>query len=484
MAKYDYNLVVIGAGSAGLVTSLVAAGAKAKVALVEKHLMGGDCLNFGCVPSKSLIRSASFMRDVNRCVDLGFKKVDVEYDFADVMERVASIIKKIEPHDSVERYTKEGVDCYHGDEAKILSPHEIEVGDKKITTRSIAICCGASPFVPPIKGIEECPHYTSDTIWGIREKPKKMIVLGGGPIGSELSQAMAYLGVDVTLIEGSTQLLRREDPEAAKYVSDSMLDAGVNVMLDTRAMECVKEDGKWKLVCQKGGGGIHEFPFDLLLCATGRVPNGKKVPGLQEAGVKLTDRGAVIVDDYLQTSVPNIYACGDIIGSYQFTHTAGHSAFYCAMNAMYSPLRLKVDWSVVPWCTFTHPEVARVGLNELEAKEKKIPYKVYTYGIDDNERAMAEQEAEGMVKVLTDPEGKGKILGVTIVGFHAGDLLHEYIVAMRNGLTLNSIVKAIHIYPTMAEANRFAAGLWRKNTISKKAISIADTVNRFRRGGD
>ncbi len=483
MAKYDFNMVVIGAGSAGLVTSLVAAGAKAKVALVEKHLMGGDCLNFGCVPSKSLIRSATFMRDVRRCKDLGFRKVDVEFDFADVMERVASVIRKIEPHDSVERYTGEGVDCFLGEEATIASPHEVKVGDKTLTTKTIAVCCGARPFVPPIKGIEDSPHYTSDTIWGLRKRPDRMVVLGGGPIGSELSQAFSYLGIDVTLVEGSSQLLRREDPDAAKFVQDSMLDAGVTLMLDTKAVECVKSDGGWKLMCQSGGGGIKELPFDALLCATGRVPNGKNVPGLADAGVKVSERGAVEVNEYLQTSVPNIYSCGDIIGSYQFTHTAGHAAFYCAINALYAPFRLKVDWSVVPWCTFTHPEVARAGLNELEAKEKGIPYKAYVYGMDHNERAMAEQEDEGMIKVLTDPEGKGKILGVTIVGYHAGDLLHEYIVAMRNGLGLNGIVRAIHVYPTMAEANRFAAGLWRKATISPRAVAIGERINRFKRGG-
>ena len=482
MAKYDYNIVVIGAGSAGLVTSLVAAGSKAKVALIEKHLMGGDCLNFGCVPSKSLIRSAAFMRDVRRCKDLGFNSVSVNYEFGDVMERVASIIKKIEPHDSVERYTKEGVDCFQGDEATIVSPHEVRVGDKTLTTKTIAICCGASPFVPPIKGLTDAPYYTSDTIWGLRERPKRMVVLGGGPIGSELSQALSFLDVDVTQVEGAEQLLRREDPDAAKFVSDAMLDAGVKVMLNTTAKECVKTDDGWKLICEAGGGGIHELPFDAILVATGRAPNGKKVPGLEDVGVKVSDRGVVMVDEYLKTSVPNIYACGDIVGSYQFTHTAAHAAFYCAMNALYSPFKLKVDWSVVPWCTFTHPEIARAGLNELEAKQQGIPYKAYTYGIDDNERAMAEQEAEGMVKVLTDPDGKGKILGVTIVGFHAGDLLHEYIVAMRNGLSLNSIVKSIHIYPTMAEANRFAAGLWRKSTISPNAIAVGNRINRFKRG--
>lgn len=482
MAKYDFNLFIIGAGSAGLVTSLVAAGAKAKVALVEKSKMGGDCLNYGCVPSKALIRSASFMHDVKRCKELGFKSVTVDYDFADVMERVAGVIKQIEPHDSVERYTKAGVDCLQG-EATIISPHEVAVGDKRYTTKAIAVCAGASPFVPPIEGLQDAPYYTSETIWNIRKQPQNMIVLGGGPIGSEMAQAFAYLGTHVTLIEGAGQVLGREDPDAAKLVQDALLDAGVNLLLDTRANVCKKTDDGWKLICETGGGGIQECPFDALVVATGRAPNGNKVAGLKEVGVKVSDRGVIEVDDYLRTAVPNIFACGDIIGSYQFTHTAGHAAFYCAMNALYAPLKLKVDWSVVPWCTFTHPEVARVGLNEQEAKQQKIPYEVYTYDLAELDRAIADQAAEGFVKLLVKPDSKGELLGVTIVGEHAGDLLHEYVVAMRNGLKLGAVLKTIHVYPTWAEANRYAAGVWRKSTLSQTLVSMGEKINRFKRGG-
>ncbi|MBF2734580.1 MAG: FAD-dependent oxidoreductase, partial [Betaproteobacteria bacterium AqS2] len=358
MAKYDYNLIVIGGGSAGLVTAIVAAGAKAKVALVEKHRMGGDCLNTGCVPSKALIRSASFMRDAKRCKALGFESAKVEYDFAAVMERVARIIKAIEPHDSVERFTKEGVECFAG-EARIKSPHEVEVDGKVMTTKAIAVCSGARPFVPPIKNIENAPHHTSDSIWELRERPRRMLVLGGGPIGSELAQAFAYLGIEVTLVQGNSQLLPREDPDAAKLVYDAMHDAGVEVMLGTKALECVEGDGGWALRCEGAGGGIKEIGFDVLLVAAGRTPNALNLPGLAEAGVKVDGRGAVQVDEYLRTSVPGIYACGDVIGGYQFTHTAGHAGFFCALNALAAPFfRLKVDWSVVPWCTFTHPEVA------------------------------------------------------------------------------------------------------------------------------
>lgn len=486
MAKYEYNLVVIGAGSAGLVTSLVAAGSKAKVALIERHKMGGDCLNTGCVPSKALIRSATFMRDVRRCKELGFDEVAVKYDFAKIMERVAAVIAQVEPHDSVERYTGLGVECING-EARLKSPHEVEVNGKVLTTRAIAVCTGARPFVPPLVNLEEAPYYTSDTIWELRERPQRMVVLGGGPIGSELAQAFALLDVQVTQLQSLPRLLPREDPEASQLVLAAMADAGVKVMLETNAKECRKGADGWTLVGETAGGGIQEYPFDALLLATGRAPNGKAVPGLEEAGVKLTPQGAIIVDEYLRTSVPSIYACGDVVGSYQFTHTAGHSGFFCAINALFSgayglPLKLKVDWSAVPWCTFTHPEVARVGLNEQEAKDKSIPYELHTFGIDDLDRAMADQEAEGFIKILVAPDGKGRILGVTIVGHHAGDLIHEFVVAMANGLGLKAIINAIHIYPTLAEANKYAAGEWRKAHISPFFLKLAERINRSRRG--
>ena len=480
MAKHEYNLVVIGAGSAGLVTSYVAAAAKAKVALIERHQMGGDCLNTGCVPSKALIRSAAFMRDIKRCRELGFSKAQAEFDFAEVMERVQSVIKKIEPHDSVERYTSLGVECISG-EAKLKSRHEVEVDGRVLTTRSIAICTGARPFVPPLANLKEAPHYTSDTIWSLRKKPERLVVVGGGPIGSELAQAFAYLGCKVTQVEGGDHVLAREDTDAAKLVMDALYDAGVRVMLNAKASECIETDDGWKLKCESGGGGIEEVPFDALLFAVGRTPNGRSVAGLEEAGVKIDKRGAIQVDDYLRTAVANIYACGDVIGSYQFTHTAGHAAFYCAMNSLYSPVRLKVDWSVVPWCTFTHPEVARVGLNEQEAQVQKIPYEKHVYGLDDLDRAIAEQEAEGFIKILVAPGSKGKILGVTIVGCHAGDLLHEYVLAMRNGLGLDDIIKTIHVYPTLAEANKLAAGVWKKSTISPKMIAFGEWLNKSRR---
>ena len=494
MAKYDYNVVVIGAGSAGLVTSYIVAAAKGKVALIERHKMGGDCLNTGCVPSKAIIRSATFMRDMKRAEDLGFKPRAINWEnrgeyfnFADVMERVQRIIKTIEPHDSVERFSGLGVECVSGS-ASIKSPHEVEANGKVYNTRSIVVAAGARPFVPPIKGLELTDYKTSDTVWEIREQPRRLMVVGGGPIGSELAQTFAYLGSEVTQIEGGPRIMAREDEDASAIVMQHFREAGVNMRCNSQAREVVVENGEQKMIiADKNGGGEEKIPFDLLLLAVGRKPNGDSVPGLAEVGVQVNERGAISVNEKLQTAVPNIFACGDIIGSYQFTHTAGHAAYYAAMNSLFlhSPLipvpMLKVDWSVVPWCTFTHPEVARVGLNEQEAKQRGVEYEMTKYGIDDLDRAIADEEADGFVKLLTAPGG-GKILGATIVGDHAGDLLHEYVLAMRKKLKVKDVLGTIHIYPTLAEANKFAAGEWQKAHVPPIAISIGEKLGRFLRG--
>ncbi len=482
MAKYDYNMVVIGAGSAGLVTSYVAAAAKAKVALIERHKMGGDCLNTGCVPSKALIRSSTFMRDVKRSSQLGFREATINYDFSDIMERVQRVIQTIEPHDSIERYTNLGVECHTG-QAKVISAHEVEVNGKKLSTRTIVIAAGARPFVPPIPGLENVDYYTSDTIWNIREKPERMVIIGGGPIGSELAQAFAYLDVQVTQIEGSPRILVREDSDVSDIVMDHFQHAGVSMMVNCRAQSIHKDEktGDNVIVVKQADDTEVEVPFDALLLAVGRKPNADQVEGLKEVGVVITPRGAIEVNSKLQTAVPNIYACGDIIGSYQFTHTAAHAAVTVAINAL-SPLPFKssVNWSIVPWCTFTHPEVARVGLNEDEAKKSNIEYEVSKYGIDDLDRAIADEEATGFVKLITSP--KGKILGVTIVGDHAGDLIHEYIFAMKKKAHIKEVLSMIHIYPTLAEANRFAAGVWSKSHLSAKLLSISEKINNFMRG--
>jgi len=477
-AKFDTNLIVIGGGSAGLVTAYIAAAVKAKVTLIEKHKMGGDCLNTGCVPSKAIIRSAKFLSHISRSQEFGIKKAHADFDFADVMERVQSVIKKIEPHDSVERFTKLGVDVVQG-EARITSPYSVEVDGKTITARNIVVATGARPFVPPIQGIDKINYYTSDNLWELREKPKKMVVLGGGPIGSELTQSFNRLGVDVTQVEMAPRLMGREDPEISELVLQKFTNEGVNVLVNHRAKKVIVKNGVNILVAEHEGEEI-EIPFDTLLVAVGRAPNTAGF-GLEELGVRLSSNGTIEVDEYLQTSIPTIYACGDVAGPYQFTHTAAHQAWYTSVNSLFGiARRFKVDYSIIPWATFIEPEVGRVGLNETEAKEQNIEYEVTTYNIDDLDRAIADSEAHGFIKVLTVP-GKDKILGVTIVGEHAGDLIAEYVLAMKHGLGLNKILGTIHIYPTLAESNKFAAGEWKRAHAPVKILNWVTKFHQWRR---
>ncbi len=463
-ARFDRNLVVIGAGSAGLVSAYIAAAVKAKVTLIEKHRMGGDCLNTGCVPSKALIRSAKFLSHVQRAKEFGMNAASVDFSFAQVMERVQRVIRDVEPHDSVERYNGLGVECIEG-EAKITSPWIVEVKKtdgsmQTISTRAIVIAAGAQPFVPPIPGIEEVGYVTSDTVWNLRELPRRMVVLGGGPIGSELTQCFARLGSKVTQVEMLPRIMIREDPEISEMVTKRFRAEGIDVLVNHKAQRFVIENGQKILVAENEGREVR-IPFDGLLCAVGRVANTSGY-GLEELGIPVTKQRTVEVNEYMATIYPNIFACGDVSGPYQFTHTAAHTAWYAAVNALFGRFRkFKADFSVIPWATFTEPEVARVGLNETEAKEKNVPYEVTTYGIDDLDRAIADSEAEGVVKVLTVP-GKDRILGVTIAGEHAGDLIIEYITAMKNGIGLNKILGTIHIYPTLVEANKYAAGNWKR----------------------
>ena len=480
-ARYDRNVVVIGGGSAGLVTSYIAAAVKAKVTLIEKHKLGGDCLNTGCVPSKALIRSAKLLSHMKRSREFGIRSATADFDFAQVMERVQGVIKTVEPHDSAERYTGLGVECVQG-EAKIVSPWEVKVktaeGEKTFTTRNIVIAAGARPFIPPIPGLAEANPLTSDNIWNLRQLPKRLIVLGGGPIGSELTQCFARFGSQVTQVEMLPRILIREDPEVSALVMKRFQAEGINVLVNHKAQKVVIENGE-KFLAVENNGAESRIAFDEILCAVGRIANLKGY-GLEELGIPATR--VVEVNEYLETIYPNIFACGDVAGPYQFTHTAAHMAWYCAVNALFGNLKkFKVDYSVVPWCTFTDPEVARVGLNETEAKEKGIPHEVTTYGIDDLDRAIADGEAHGMVKVITAP-GSDKILGVTIVGEHAGDLLVEYVAAMKHGFGLNKILGTIHIYPTLGEANKYAAGVWKKAQTTEQQLKFAAAFNDWRRG--
>ncbi len=476
---FDTNLVVIGGGSAGLVTAYIAAAVKAKVSLIERHKMGGDCLNTGCVPSKALIRSAKFMSHIARSQEFGIEKADAEFEFAEVMDRVAEIIKKVEPHDSIERYTSLGVDVVQGD-AKITSPWTVEVDGRSINTRNIVVATGARPFVPPIEGIENIDYYTSDNLWELREKPGKLVVVGGGPIGSELTQAFSRLDISVTQVQMSPRILVREDPEVSELVQKQFIREGVKVLVNHCAKKFVQRDGSNYLVAEHDGENV-EIEFDTLIVAVGRAANTAGF-GLEELGVRLNPNKTIETNEYLQSSIPTIYACGDVAGPYQFTHTAAHQAWYASVNTLFGALKqFKTDYRVIPWATFTEPEVARVGLNETEAREQGVAYEVSRYGIDDLDRAIADSEAHGFIKVLTVP-GKDKILGVTIVGEHAGDLIAEYILAMKHGLGLNKILGTIHIYPTLAEANKYVAGEWKRAHAPQKLLEWICRFHAWRRG--
>ncbi|MDH3807233.1 MAG: dihydrolipoyl dehydrogenase [Desulfuromonadales bacterium] len=477
--KFDYNLVAIGAGSGGLVSAYIAAAVKAKVALIEKDKMGGDCLNTGCVPSKALIRSAKMISYAKRAKEFGLQSGHVEYDFGEVMERVQRVIEKVEPHDSIERYTELGVECFTGS-ATITSPWTVEVNGETLTTRNIIIATGARPLVPPIIGIEKVDYLTSDNLWQLRQNPGRLVVLGGGPIGSEITQAMARLGAQVTQVEMMSRIMSREDPEVSEYVQKQFEADGVQVLTGHTAKEVVVEGEEKSLLCEANKETV-KIPFDQILVAIGRRPNVTGF-GLEELGVEISARGTVAVDPLLRTNFPNIFAVGDVAGPYQFTHTASHMAWYAAVNALFGTFKsFKVDYSVIPWATFTDPEVARVGLSEDEAKAQKIAYEVTHYGIDDLDRAIADSEDHGWVKVLTKP-GSDKLLGVTIVGSHAGDLLAEYVLAMKHGLGLNKILGTIHTYPTMSEANKAAAGVWKKAHAPEKLLEWVEKFHTWRRG--
>jgi pyruvate/2-oxoglutarate dehydrogenase complex dihydrolipoamide dehydrogenase (E3) component/uncharacterized membrane protein YdjX (TVP38/TMEM64 family) len=468
--RFDRNLVVIGGGAGGLVSAYIAAAVKAKVTLIEAHKMGGDCLNYGCVPSKALIKSAKLAHQMRHASRYGLSDAAPTFSFKAVMARVHAVIAAIEPHDSIERYTGLGVEVLQG-HAKIINPWTVEIalnggGKQLLTTRSIVIAAGARPFVPPLPGLDEVGYVTSDTLWDTFAKldaaPRRLVVLGGGPIGCELAQSFARLGSEVTQVEMGARIMVREDAEVSALAEQALAADGVKVLTGHKALRCERV-GTAKVLVMEHQGRETRIEFDELLCAVGRVARLSGY-GLEELGIPTTRPGGGTIDtnEYLQTVYPNIYAAGDVAGPFQFTHTAAHQAWYAAVNALFGELKsFKVDYSVIPWTTFIDPEVARVGLNEQEATEKGIAYEVTRYGIDDLDRAIADSEAHGFVKVLTVP-GKDRILGVTIVGTHAGDLLAEYVLAMKHGLGLNKMLGTIHTYPTLSEANKYAAGEWKR----------------------
>ncbi|ELI6449879.1 dihydrolipoyl dehydrogenase [Photobacterium damselae] len=482
--SFDQNMVVIGAGSGGLVSAYIAAAVKAEVTLIEKHKMGGDCLNTGCVPSKALIRAAHNMAEIQRAAEFGVSTGPIAIDFKQVMTRVQKVISKIEPHDSIERYRSLGVNCITG-EAIIRSPWEVEVDGKIITTKNIVIATGARPLVPNIPGLQSVNYLTSDTVWSLQEQPQKLLVLGGGPIGCELAQSFARLGTKVTLVEMAPQLLIREDSDAAKLVQDSLIADGVEIKLEHKAMRfesIVDANGKTmgKVYLDFHNEQQVTVEFDAVLLALGRVANVQGF-GLEELGITTTARGTVEVNDYLQTQYPNIYAVGDVVGPYQLTHAASHQAWYAAVNGLFGQFkRFKADYSVMPAATYTSPEVARVGLNEKEATAQGIEFDVVTYGIDDLDRAITDGEDHGFIKVIT-PKGKDTILGATIVGANAGDLLAEFTLAMRHNLGLNKILVTVHPYPTMSEAVKYTAGVWKRNNAPEKLLEWVAKYHRWMR---
>ena len=479
--SFDRNLVVIGAGSAGLVSALIAATVKAKVTLVEANKMGGDCLNTGCVPSKALIKSAKVAEQMRHADRYGITPTEPDIPFGQTIERVMQAIRAIEPHDSVERYTGLGVDVVEG-YGKVVDPWTVEIARKdgvtqRLTTRGIVIAAGAEPFVPPIPGLEQSNYLTSDTMWDAFAKmeraPARIAVLGGGPIGCELSQALARLGSRVTQVEMAERVLGREDDEVSALAQASLEASGVEVLTGHRAARV--EPGR--LIADRDDSEV-AIEFDVLIVAVGRAARLTGY-GLEDIGIDTTK--TVVTDDFLATRFPNIYAAGDVAGPYQFTHTASHQAWFASVNALFGQFkRFKADYRVIPAVTFLDPEIARVGLNEREAREQGVEYEVTRYELDGLDRAIADSERRGFVKVLTPP-GKDTILGATIVGAHAGELLAEYVLAMKHKLGLNKILGTIHSYPTMAEANKFAAGEWKKKHKPEALLALVEKYHAWRR---
>ncbi|MCX7131707.1 bifunctional TVP38/TMEM64 family protein/FAD-dependent oxidoreductase [Aeromonas sp.] len=496
-ARYDYNLLVIGAGAGGLVTSYIAAAVKAKVALIEKHKMGGDCLNSGCVPSKALIRSARFAAEQRRADELGFSPSQSCADFAAVMERVAAIIKEVEPHDSVERYQGLGVECIEG-EARLVSPWELEVNGRRLASRHIVLATGARPWVPDLPGLADVPYLTSDSLWQLRTPPRRLLVLGGGPIGCELAQSFALLGIPVTLVELADQLLPREEREVADALQSQLARDGVTLLTGWRAerVDYLPEGGQASdpqpqsaetqstlpiRLQLRRGDEVRVIEGDQLLLALGRVANVSGF-GLEELGVELAPRGTVAVDGFLSTNYPSILAVGDVAGPYQFTHFAAHQAWYAAVNALFGQFkRFKADYRVIPVATYTTPEIARVGLNRKEAEAEGIPFEVTRFGLAELDRAIADGERQGFIEVLTVP-GKDQILGATIVGTHAGERIAEFVLAMRHRLGLGKILATIHAYPTLMEGNKYLAGEWKRAHQPTRVLALLARYHSWRRG--
>tara|TARA_Y100001933_G_scaffold252350_1_gene291170 strand:+ start:2202 stop:3644 length:1443 start_codon:yes stop_codon:yes gene_type:complete len=469
MARYDNNLVVIGGGSAGLIAAYIAATVKARVTLIEQGAMGGDCLNTGCVPSKALIRAAAVAQQFRDADRYGIGAVEPSVDFRRVMAHVRGAVDTIAPKDSMERYRSLGVNCIAG-RAELLDPHHVAVDGRTVSTRSIVLATGAGPLVPPIPGLDAVAPLTSDSLWSLETLPARLLVMGGGPIGCELAQAFARLGSRVTLIDMAPRLLPREDADVSAHVAGVLEREGVDVRLGHEAARFAAgpAQGGGTLTARVDGGSV-DIEFDRVLVAVGRRPNTEGF-GLERLGIRTAANGAVEVDRYLRTACRNVFACGDVVGPYQFTHMASHQAWFAAVNALFGRFRkFAVNYDVVPWATFTDPEVARVGLSEDEARSQGLDVEVTTYPLEDLDRAVAEGDTGGWIKLITPP-GKDRILGATVVAPHAGELVGEFVLAMTHGLGLKRLMSTIHIYPTRSEAAKLAAGAWRRKHVPERLL--------------
>ncbi len=489
-AQVDRNVIVIGAGSAGLVAAYIAAAVRAKVTLIERDAMGGDCLNTGCVPSKALLRAAKHVHQARHGAAFGLANSEAPVDFPAVMAHVVRSIETVRPHDSVARYTELGVECISGD-ARLVSPWTVAVNGRELSARAIILATGAEPSLPDLPGLAEAPYLTSDTLWDLRDLPRRLLVLGGGPIGCEMAQAFARFGSEVTLVEMAPRLLPREDEDVGAFVHQVFTAEGIRIETSARALAFEHDADGHSLRCERvpqtptrkrrAPAETFSLDFDHVLIALGRRPRTAGL-GLEALGISLAANGTLELNDHLQSSVPSVFACGDLAGPYQFTHAASHQAWYATVNALFGDFkRFTVDYRVMPWCTFTDPEVARVGLNEQEARAQRLPFEVTRYSLEGLDRAITDGCAHGFVKVLTPP-GSDRILGATIVGEHAGDLLAEFALAMKHNLGLGKILATPHVYPTLAEANRHAAGAWRREHASPRVLDWLARFHRWRRG--
>lgn len=476
-----YNLVVIGAGTAGLVTAAGAAGLGARVALIERHLMGGDCLNVGCVPSKSLIRSARAAKDARDGERFGIKvNGSVQVDFPAVMERLRRIRAQISPADSAARFRELGVDVYIG-EGRFLDGGTIEVGGEKLSFAKAVIATGARAVEPPVPGLQKGGYLTNESVFNLTELPKRLAVIGGGPIGCELAQAFALLGSQVTLIHNKAQLLDREDPDAAAMVQEEMMRDGVQLRLNANLKQ-ITHDGPVRRLHVEADSGMDSIEVDQILVGAGRTPHVEGL-NLEGVGVRFDSRHGVEVDDHLQTAHPNIFAAGDVCMRWKFTHAADFAARIVIQNALFSVAgmgRKKLGSLTMPWCTFTDPEIAHVGLYEQEANERGIAVDTWTQSFEHVDRAIAEGETNGLVKIHTE-KGTDKIVGATIVARHAGEMISEISTAMAGGVGLGKLANVIHPYPTQADAIRKCGDQFNKTRLTPTVKKLMATWLSWRR---